>query len=291
MEKMRNYFFSKVNQKLATFAFSLTVAFNIHAAGVSSDPGDYRALPAGTNLAVAYYQHMEADTVYQNSNKVSDDLGLTIDLGLLRYVHFMEIGDWVMDPQIILPYARQESNVSENAITGFGDLMVGGVAWPYRNDEKGRYFAFGGFVTFPTGSNENKGFAVSNDRYQYNFQAGYYHALNDKIILEGIGQFELYTDQDKSNLEKDIFYQTDVSAIYKATEKSNLAVTWRHTDGGKEKIANQTVLESEQKDTFILSASTNLKPNLQILLQWRQDFNVNDGVEISGLQSRLVYAF
>ena len=29
--------------------------------------------------------------------------------------------------------------------------MVGGVAWPYHNEELGRYFALGGFISFPTG--------------------------------------------------------------------------------------------------------------------------------------------
>ena len=75
------------------------------------------------------------------------------------------------------------------------------------------------------------------------------------------------------------------------TDKSNLAVTWRHTDGGKEKVNGVTERGSDRKDTFVVSASTNIKPNLQLLLQWRQDVNVENGLEISALQSRLLYAF
>lgn len=290
MKKEINYVNRSSNLKRAALVLGLTVTLDIHAAGISSDPGDYKALPAGTNLAVAYYQHMEADNVYANGNKVADNLGMGIDLGMLRYVHFMEIGNWVMDPQFIVPYARQHSNSGED-ITGFGDLIVGGVTWPYRDDKKGRYFAFGGFVTVPTGSNKTRGFAISNDRYQYNIQAGYQHALTNKIILEGIGQFEFYSQQEYTNIKKDVFFQTDFSAIYKVTNNSNLAVTWRHTDGGKEKVNGATARGNDRKDTFLLSASTNLKPNLQLLLQWRQDVNVDNGVKISGPQSRLVYAF
>lgn len=146
-------------------------------------------------------------------------------------------------------------------------------------------------MTVPTGSNETKGFAISNDRYQYNVQAGYYHALTDKFALEGVGQFELYSEQKYTNIEKEVFFQTDFSALYKVTDKSNLAVTWRHTDGGKEKVNGVTERGSDRKDTFVVSASTNIKPNLQLLLQWRQDVNVENGLEISGLQSRLLYAF
>jgi hypothetical protein len=51
------------------------------------------------------------------------------------------------------------------------------------------------------------------------------------------------------------------------------------------------MLESEQKNTLLLSGATNITKNTQLMLQWRQDFGVKDGVEMSGIQSRLVYAF
>ncbi|MOA63506.1 hypothetical protein D3C78_1892560 [compost metagenome] len=51
------------------------------------------------------------------------------------------------------------------------------------------------------------------------------------------------------------------------------------------------MLESEQKNTLLLSGATNIAKNTQLLLQWRQDFDVKDGAEISGIQSRLVFAF
>lgn len=290
MKQKKNSFYHRSNQQIAVFALGLTATLNLQAAGVSSDAGDYQALPGGTNLAVAYYQHMDADKAYANNDKVADNLDLSIDLGILRYVRFIEVGNWIVDPQFLLPFAKQKMNGTED-ISGVGDLIVGGIAWPLHDAEKGRYFGFGGFVTLPTGSNETKGFAISNDRYQYNVQAGYYHALNDKIALEGVGQFELYSEQKYTNIEKDVFFQTDLSAIYKVTNNSNLAVTWRHTDGGKEKIDGATSRGSDRKDTFVISASTNLKPNLQLLLQWRQDVNVENGLEISGLQSRLLYAF
>lgn len=291
MKQMKNYFYRSASQKLTAFTFGLTAVMHIHAAGISSDAGDYKVLPAGTDLAVAYYQHMEADNVYANGNKVADNLGMGIDLGMLRYVHYMKIGDWVVDPQFILPIAKQKIDATGYDKSGVGDLIVGGIAWPYRDDVKGRYFGFGGFVTAPTGSHEKDGFAVSNDRYQYNIQGGYYHTLTDKIALEGVGQFELYGDKDHSNLKKNVYFQTDVSAIYKVTNKSNIAVTWRHSDGGQEKQNGIITLANERKNTFVFSASTNLKPNIQLLLQWRQDVNVENGVKISGLQSRLVYAF
>ena len=203
----------------------LCINSSLFAAGVSSDPGDYKAMPSGTNLAVAYYQHLKADNVYANDKKVVNDLGLTLDIGMLRYVKFIELGGLLMNPQVVLPLAKQRNSLEGSENSGIGDLLVGGVAWPYHNDQLGRYFALGGFISLPTGSHENDSFAISNDRFQYNFQTGYQHALNSNITFEGIAQIELYSDKDKSGMEKETFYQADLSAIYKFTKETTMAVT------------------------------------------------------------------
>lgn len=264
---------------------------SLFAAGVNSDPGDYKALPAGTNLAVAYYQHLKADNVYANDKKVVNNLGLTLDIGMLRYVKFIELGGLLMNPQVVLPLAKQRNSLEGSENSGIGDILVGGVAWPYHDDQLGRYFALGGFVSLPTGSHEEDNFAISSDRFQYNLQTGYQHALNSNISFEGIAQVEFYSDKDKNGMEKETFYQTDLSAIYNFNKETSIAITWRRTDGGKEFLNHQTALESEQKNILLLTGATNIAQNTQLLLQWRQDFDVKDGSEISGIQTRLVYAF
>ena len=179
----------------------------------------------------------------------------------------------------------------EDRVTGLGDILIGGVAWPYQNKDKGQYLAFGGFLSLPSGSDAEKGLGVSNDRYQYNLQGGYLHQVTSRFSVEGIAQAEFYSDKKYNDLKKDMFYQTDLSTIYHLDDQTNIAATWRYTDGGKEKIENVTVTESERKHIFILSAARSLIPNLQLMLQWRQDVQVEEGSKISGLQSRLVYAF
>lgn len=264
--------------------------FQIHAAGISSDPGDYIGAPAGTQLALLYTQHLWADDFYKQGKKVADNTNFQAEIAMLRYVNFMQLGDWIVDPQIIVPIARQSMNGAET-LTGVGDIILGAIAWPYRNDQDGRYFGFGGFITLPVGSHEDRGFAVTNDRYQYNVQAGYYHSLNQKISLEGVVQAEFYEKQDYSQLEKGSFFQTDLSGIFKVTDKSNLALTWRYSDGGKEQISGLTTLEDEQRHSMIVSGSTQILPNTQLLLQWKQDLDVNNGLEMSGIQTRILYAF
>lgn len=280
---------SFLSKTLAVLGLS-GVLCQVHAAGISSDPGDYIGAPAGTQLALLYTQYLWADDFYKQGKKIGDDADFRAEIAMLRYVNFMQIGDWIVDPQIIVPIARQSMNGTETLI-GVGDIILGGIAWPYRNDQDERYFGFGGFITVPVGSHEDQGFAVSNDRYQYNIQAGYYHNLNQKISLEGVVQAEFYDEQGYSQLEKDTFFQTDLSGIYKVNDKSNLALTWRYSDGGKEQISGLTTLEDEQRHTMIVSWSNQILPNTQLLLQWKQDLDVKNGLEMSGIQTRVLYAF
>jgi hypothetical protein len=41
-------------------------------------------------------------------------------LGILRYVRFIEVGDWIVDPQFLLPFAKQKMNGADD-ISGVGD--------------------------------------------------------------------------------------------------------------------------------------------------------------------------
>jgi hypothetical protein len=60
---------------------------------------------------------------------VVDNLDLSINAGILRYVHFMKLGDYIIDPQIILPFGSQKIGLSDSKTSGIGDLIFGGTLW------------------------------------------------------------------------------------------------------------------------------------------------------------------
>jgi hypothetical protein len=71
------------------------------------DAGDYTALPAGTNLGLAYYQHATRDRLYSQGNRLPINPGLDSDVGILRGVHFMELGGYVIDPQFCCRWSAE----------------------------------------------------------------------------------------------------------------------------------------------------------------------------------------
>jgi len=262
-----------------------------NAAGVNPDPGDYTALPPGTQIGVAYYQHLTADDVYVKGHKVVDNLDLSLDLGILRYVHYVQIGDWVADPQIIVPFGRQHVGLTGDTRTGLGDITVGAAFWPLHDLAGRHHFGISTFVTLPTGSDKNDGFALSANRYAFNLQAGYMRPLGKNWTIDLVAQSEFYTDQRDTDSTKDAYFSLEASPRYYFSDQTYVGVTWRRGWGGKEKLHGATLLDSEERDIGIVTWASFLAPNWQLQLQYRQDFNVKDGPEIRGLQTRLLYVF
>ena len=90
-------------------ALALTTGFfsaTTQAAEIATDPGDYTPLPAGVNLGILYGQYATRDTVYADGDKVPVDAGLNTIIGLARFVHYMDIGGVIVDPQIIVPFGK-----------------------------------------------------------------------------------------------------------------------------------------------------------------------------------------
>ena len=75
-------------------------------ADVKPDPGDYTALPQGTDVVVLYQQNPRGDKVYSGGRKVADNLDLDLTVGVLRLIHFTEFFNTgrTWDPQIVIPF-------------------------------------------------------------------------------------------------------------------------------------------------------------------------------------------
>lgn len=271
--------------------FAAVVGTSVHAVGVNTEPGDYVPAPAGTTVGLIYYQHLTADKVYSNGNQVVSNLGLSLDLALLRYVRFVKVGDWIANPQIVVPLAKQKIDLTGQRLSGVGDILVGGTLWPLYDWENNRHLGLTAMLSLPTGAHKSDGFAISPNRYFLNLQAGYVHGISKSWSLETSGQLELYGDQRETGASKRTYYQIDGAARYKLSDATSLGVTWRHGWGGRETLNGQILTGSERRDSLVLTWTSFVAPTVQLQAQWRQDFNVKDGPKIQGLQTRALFLF
>jgi hypothetical protein len=54
---------------------------------------------------------------------------VSVDAGILRYVHFTKWGDFIVDPQVIVPFGHQKVDASRSSSSGLGDVIFGGTLW------------------------------------------------------------------------------------------------------------------------------------------------------------------
>lgn len=130
-------------QWLHASLFGLLSSFCAGASALDVDAGDYTAMPAGTNVGLLYYQHAERNRLYANGDKLPLDAGLDSDIGILRGVHFMELGGYIVDPQFLLPFGNMRAKDDLSALgsdSGTGDLMLAATVWLVNQPEQRRYF-------------------------------------------------------------------------------------------------------------------------------------------------------
>ncbi len=277
--------------RLCAAASLLALAAGSANADVRPDPGDYTALPAGTNLLLGYAQFPSADKVYANGNKVVDNLDLKLNAGILRYVHFMKLGDYIIDPQIIVPFGNQKIGLSDTKTSGIGDVIFGGTLWTIADMAKGEHLGWSVFFTAPTGSDKNQGFALSNNRWATDLQVGYIRRLSDKWTIDLIGETEFYQDQRDSKATKDMLLQANGHLRYHISDATYVAATYRHAWGAKEKLDGAEIAGAKNNGTAMLTWASFVDKQWQVQMQYTQDVKVEEGPKISGVQARVLYVY
>lgn len=258
---------------------------------VPVDPGDYTRLPGGTDLLLTYYQHLTADDFYVNGDKVLDNLDLTLDVGFIRYLHYFAVGDWLIVPDVILPFSRQEIDLTGQTLSGLGDLTFGTTFSPLLDLKNKHQFGVTLWLTAPTGEEKNQGLALSNNRWTYELQAGYIGSIAPRWTIDLVADVEGYQDQRETGLEQDPVFQGDAMVRYHISDTTHVALSYRHTWGGETTLNGVTQTGNLNNDTVIFTWASFLSKQWQLQLQWRQDVNIEEGPRIQGIQTRLLYLF
>ncbi|KAA6173037.1 transporter [Pseudomonas veronii] len=263
-------------------------------ADVKPDPGDYTALPQGTDVVVLYQQNPRGDKVYSGGKKVADNLDLDLTVGVLRLIHFTEFFNTGLtwDPQIVIPFGYQKTGATDSKKSGLGDITFGGTVWTIADLAKNEHLGWSVFVTAPTGSEKNQGFALSSNRWALDFQVGYIKGLTDKITWDVIAETEFYDEQRSTAAKKDPLLQLHNHLRYNFTPDTYAAVSYRHNWGARETLDHETLATSRSNGTLGFTVATMLGKQVQVMGQLMHDTSVREGVKIdNSLQFRLAYFY
>ena len=118
------------------------------------DAGDYVALPPETNLALLYLQYATRSTYSVDGGPTyKDRTGLNFEIGIARFVHYMEVGGLTVAPQILIPFGtlnNGEINGSRlDDASGIGDPILAVTVWLINDAKAQRWFGVMPYVWVP----------------------------------------------------------------------------------------------------------------------------------------------
>ncbi|MGO4157897.1 transporter [Cupriavidus sp. YAF13] len=276
----------------------LLAAAPAHAIDV--DAGDYTALPAGTNLAMLYYQHAERDKVYASGRQVAGG-NLNSDIGIARYVHFVDIAGFTVDPQILLPFGNlrgrdQLSGLGSSG--GMGDPILAATVWLVNQPQQKRYFGITPFLYVPVGSyDKERALNLGENRWKFALQAGYITPLAGKFTLDLIADVTFYGDNNKfgaasATLKQAPLFQGQGWLRYNVTDTFDIRGGLSYTAGGESKVNGVSRNDNTNTSKFLLGMAWFPTPAVQVLGIYGQDISVRNGpMEGSRFNLRVLKAF
>ncbi|NKF23512.1 transporter [Solimonas marina] len=259
------------------------------ALAVDVDPGDYTALPAGTNLGLVYLQQVHRDELSTPAGTI-DDARLDSSVMLARYVHFTKIGPFTVDPQVIVPFGKlyngQVAGSDLDESSGLGDIVTFATVWLVNKPDPKHetYFGVSPILTIPTGAyGHDKSVNLGGNRFVYTAQAGLIQGLAQNLKVDLIGELTWYQDNDKYGAAEQTLSQAHSGEFQawlryglpdgKTTVSAGYANYW----GGKQKVDgvyNGSKTEHQQVRLAIQSFVT---PTVQLEAIVGRDTEVQDG--------------
>ena len=280
---------------LSLFA-SLATCSAANAAG-DAMARDYVPAPAGVDLGILYYVHKQSDTFVADGHKVDADF--STDLVVARYVHFMEVGGMIIDPQIILPMGTLNMDIPgavNDRRTGMGDAILLSSFWFVNDPASKTYIAFTPYITAPTGKYDSTqpGTSLGSNRWSYTAEFGMAKGFGDNTYIDLIASMDFYGRNDDyfgKQQKKDDLLTLQAIYSYNLTPTLWASAKYSYVNGGETEVdgARQDDRTTGQTLVFGLAKQLDAKNNVQV--EYIHDVKVDNAFENRGARVRFVHAF
>lgn len=264
-----------------------------------NDAMDYVAAPPGTKLAIFYYRHITANELHSDGSKVSDDANLSANIGIFRGVYFTKLGPFTIDPQFLVIFGQQDLDGAafgnaEISAQGLADLVVLATIWFVNDPESKTWFGFSPFLTIPIGDyDEDRALNLGANRWAFKPEISYAKGF-DKWHLDLTAAVEFYEDNDEfmgATMEQDPIVTLESHLVYKATDTFNIILDYFHHRGGETTVAGIDQDDEKEDHTLGMSFSWWLTPQYQLIIQYRRDLEVENGLQTDMVGMRFLHAF
>ncbi|NWL76411.1 transporter [Pseudomonas taiwanensis] len=251
---------------------------------IATDPGDYVAFPAGTNLAVLYYNHAERNDVYLNDHKQdTPGFGLDNDIAAFRAVHYVELGPLLAAPQVIVPFGSlRMKGAADTSASGVGDPLIGSAFWLVNDPARRRYLSFGAWIAPPLGNYDADDGPVNigENRWKGVLHTSYTQSLFGSLSGEVTAEWDFFGENDDfagMTRKQSHIFELQTHLRYDFSPGSFVGASYFHTTGGENRLNGVDLDDSLNTKRYLLSVARMVAPTVQLMGQVGQDLEVRNG--------------
>lgn len=256
----------------------------VHAGVITSDPGDYVPFAEGTSLALLYYRHAERNDVYHNGNKQNvQGFGLDSDIAALRAVHYIQLGDFLLAPNAILPFGRLKQNGNiDDSTHGVADPLLGSALWLVNDPQRQRYLSIGAWVAPPLGSYDAKDGALNlgENRWKGILHTSYSQPLIGNLVAEVTTEWDFFAKNDDfagMTRRQSHIFELQTHLRYDVAPGSFAALSYYDTRGGENELDGVSLDDQLNTKRYKFSLARMLSADVQVLGEVGQDVDVENG--------------
>lgn len=267
-------------------------AFTISSANaVDLDALDLIPAPSGTNAVLSYSTFATRDSfVPNNGSEIKAGTGLDSYVGILRYVHYTDIGGLPFAPQVLLPYGSlfngSLGGTALESASGIGDPILAAPLWLLDNKESGTTFAIVPYLFVPLGSyHAGDALNLGENRWKFDLQLGGTQALGNGFTVQASFDTMWYGDNKDAisngngRLTQENTYQGQIWLSYTppADKSWNFAVGYSKYWGGVQKLDGSTNGIATKSDQIRFQVAKFVTPTVQVQGLLQRDLAVEGG--------------
>lgn len=266
------------------------------------EPYEFVPLPAGTNLAVGYYVYGHNTEFNVARGSTIKDSGVEINVGIARYVHYVDIAGHPAGFQIIQAFGSLSAAHIDGQRLGsaFGaqNTTLSAFIWPYVNTASKTNVILVGFVDPPVGTYDKRSaINLGDNRWRGDVQIGLSQGLTDNLAFDAAFDVQFYGDNDSyipgnRRLSQDPTYRAQLWANWRWNPAFSTSLGYEGFFGGSQQVNGRFAGTKTEVQRLRANAALFLTPRLQTMLELNHDVKVVGGFKQDiGATLRVLYVF
>lgn len=266
------------------------------------EPYEFTPLPAGTNLAIGYYVYGHNTEFSIANGPTIKKSGLEINVGVARYVHFVEIAGHPAGFQLIQAFGSLSAGHIDGQRLGsaFGaqQTTLSAFIWPYVNTATKTNVNTTVFLYPPIESYNSRAILnLGDNRWKGDIQIGLTQGIGDHLGFDAEFDALFYGDNGsyfpgKRRLSEDTTYRTQLWVNWRWSPAFTTSIGYEGLFGGVERLNGRLNGSKTEEQRIRANAALFLSPRLQTMLEVNHDVKVIGGFKQDiGATLRVVYVF